>query len=140
MITLVEHYDALATAQYGLLKRTLTGATEEELDWRPHPEANSSRWILGHLLWYEHWVPDTILGTGRYLIDRDPLFFGIASLPELMERFDDAAKRRREVYDGITEDDLQREIDYLGRFSCSIARLVRTLRAILRAGSVALSP
>ena len=34
---------------FELLKNTLEGITEEELDWRPTEEANNIRWILTHI-------------------------------------------------------------------------------------------
>lgn len=45
---------------WGLLQRNLTGLTEAEADWRPHPAANPVRWMLGHLAWFEEWAHDAL--------------------------------------------------------------------------------
>jgi len=34
--------------------------------------ANSVRWMIGHLAWFEEWAHDALRSEGRYLIDRDP--------------------------------------------------------------------
>ena len=126
MISPVRAYDELAMAQVGILRRTLTGATAAELDWRIHPDANSIRWLLGHHLWYETWVPDAIEGTGRFLVDRRPTSLPVADLDDFWSRFEAAMARRRAVYEGLDQDALSSEFDYLGVATYTVGQLVRT--------------
>jgi DinB superfamily len=62
----------MAEQMWTLLQRNLTGITEAEADWRPHPAANPVRWMVGHLAWFEEWAHDALHRDGRYLVDRDP--------------------------------------------------------------------
>lgn len=126
MVDAVRFYDELVTAQTAVLRRTLTDISEAELDWRPHPVANPIRWILGHHVWYETWVPDAIQGTGRYLTDTRPLSFEVADGADFWTRFEAEAARRRGVYEALTEADLERTITYLNQGPYTVARLVRT--------------
>lgn len=126
MIDAVRWYDDLVEAQVGILRRITQGLEDAELDWRPHPQANPVRWILGHHLWYEAWVPDAIEGTGRYRTDRAPASLSVASIDAFWTDFEAAADRRRAVYAALGEPDLERRVDYLGTGSYSVARLVRT--------------
>ena len=73
MPDIVRNYDDLMLARYSILPRTLMDITPQVLAWWPHPEANTTRSILGHHLWYEQWIPNTIHPSGRYLSDRGPL-------------------------------------------------------------------
>jgi hypothetical protein len=67
---------------------------EEELDWRPHPEANSLRWVVGHLNWFEEWVADAIDGTGMYLDEKGgPTSSQERPIARQKERFDAARAR-----------------------------------------------
>lgn len=126
MLDPVRYYDELAMAQVGILRRTLTGISEAELDWRPHPQANPIRWILGHHLWYETWVADAIEETGRYLTDTRPQSFDVVDLDDFWTRFDAGVARRRALYEQLTEAALERSFDYLGTGIYTVARLVRT--------------
>jgi hypothetical protein len=122
----VRAYDELAMAQVGILRRTLTGIGDDELDWRPHPAANPIRWLLGHHLWYETWVADAIEETGRFLVDRRPASLPVEGVDDFWGRFDPAVERRRAVYEDLTEIDLARSFDYLGVATYTVAQLVRT--------------
>jgi hypothetical protein len=126
MIEPVRTFDELAIAQVGILRRTLTGVGDAELDWRMHPEANPIRWLLGHHLWYETWVPDAIEATGRFLVDEKPTSLLVADVDDFWTRFDAAVARRRAVYGGLEPADLDRAFDYLGVAEYSVAQLVRT--------------
>jgi hypothetical protein len=126
MIEPVRAFDELATAQVGILRRTLTGIGEAELDWRMHPEANPIRWLLGHHLWYEQWVPDAIEGTGRFLADRRPASLPVADVDDFWARFDAAAARRRSVYERLVPTDLARTLDYFGVATYTVGQLTRT--------------
>jgi hypothetical protein len=44
--------DDMDRMTYDFLWTNLSGIDDEELDWRPHPNGNPVRWIVGHLLWY----------------------------------------------------------------------------------------
>ena len=126
MLELVKNYNDLAVAQYGILNRTLTGVSQEELDWKPHPEANTIRWILGHHLWFETWVHDIILNSGRFLTDTKPLSFAFTTLDDFKIQFEDLMEKRQAVYETLKEADLEREFSYLGKSTYSISRLIRT--------------
>lgn len=126
MLEIVQNYNDLAIAQYGILTRTLTGITPEELEWRPHPEANPIRWILGHHLWYEEWVKDAILNRGRFLSETEPLSFSFGTLDDFVSRFEAQMHERQAAYETLTEADLAREFNYLGKGVYIVSRLIRT--------------
>jgi len=126
MIEPVSTFDELVMAQVGILRRTLTGIGADEFDWRMHPEANPIRWLLGHHLWYEAWVPDAVEVTGRYLVDREPTSLPVADVDDFWSRFDAAVARRRSVFDGLELADLDRTFDYLGVATYTVGQLVRT--------------
>ena len=109
-----------------LLQRNLTGITEAEADWRPHPAANSVRWMVGHLAWFEEWAHDALRQNGRYCIDRDPTAYLDGTIPELIERFGAARMRYRACLAELTDDDLTRQLSYFGRYDISGLDLLRT--------------
>lgn len=126
MLDIVKNYSDLAVAQYGILSRTLTNVSVDELNWKPHPEANTIQWILGHHLWYETWVADAIKNTGRYLEDSKPLSLSFSTLEDFVTQFESRSKHRQEVYENLTEANLEREFSYLGKATYSVAKLIRT--------------
>ena len=126
MLEVVEHYNELATSHYNLLWKNLKGVTETELDWQPHPKANPVRWIAGHLLWFEEWVPDAIDGSGRYLTDKGPQASSFTDLDDLKTRFDAANDKRLAAYESLIKADLDRKVNYFGAYDVSILALVRT--------------
>jgi hypothetical protein len=99
---------------YRSLWTNLSGITEAELDWRPNPHANSVRWVLGHCVWYEEWVPDALEGVGRLHSDGSPTAYRLGSLDEIRGRYDAARERCRAVAGALGSDDLERELDYFG--------------------------
>jgi hypothetical protein len=125
MLEPVTNFSELATHQYEFFKKILTGITTEELEWKIHPEANAIRWIVGHLRWFEDWVPDAIENKGRYGQDKAPLAYDFEDLNELLNEFDNAKDRRINVYESLTEDDLQRKIDYFGAYDVTVKVLTR---------------
>ena len=72
MLPQVKLLDEMDDQMWSLLQRNLTGITEAEADWRPHPAANNVRWLVGHLAWFEEWAHDALRQEGRYHVDRDP--------------------------------------------------------------------
>jgi hypothetical protein len=72
------------------------------------------------------------LGRGRdradrgFLTDQRPQSFAVAGVEGFWGRFDPAADRRRSLYEGLAETDLQRSFDYLGVYRSTVAQLVRT--------------
>ena len=115
----------MAGDTYRGLWTNLTGISEQELDWRPHPEANSCRWILGHLIWFEEWIPAAIEGTGRYLTDPGPMTIEVGTLEEIRSRFDAARARLETARATLTAADLGREIDFYGE-TLTLERLLVT--------------
>jgi len=63
----VQLLDDMDEQMWSLLQRNLTGITEAEADWRPHPAANNVRWLVGHLAWFEEWAHDALRQEGRYV-------------------------------------------------------------------------
>ena len=70
MLPQVKLLDEMDDQMWSLLQRNLTGITEAEADWRPHPEANNVRWLVGHLAWFEEWAHDALRQEGRYHVDQ----------------------------------------------------------------------
>lgn len=116
----------LRSTHYKLLWDNLRDISEEELSWQPHPEANSIRWVMGHLIWFEEWVPDAIAGEGRYLSDKRPTAYKLESLELIKTRFDDARERLEKVAANISDEDLAREVSYFGAYNVSIMTVLRT--------------
>ena len=114
------------TINYNSLWQNLRGITEAELDWQPHPQANSTRWILGHLIWLEEWIPDAIAGTGRYLSDKGPLSCTLDSIAEIKSRFDAARERLEQARASLTETDLETEVDFFGAYNLTLPNLFIT--------------
>lgn len=92
----------------------LGGSADDELDWKIHPDANSIRWIVQHLLFIEEWTADMLEGTGKYLTNKDPKRYDPASLQSIRRRYDKAFARTQRNLTGTLEDDLAREIDMIG--------------------------
>lgn len=111
---------------YTSLWKNLTGITEKEADWRPNPESNSARWIVGHLCWFEEYVADALENTGRYLTDKKPTIVQESSVTKLKERFDAARVRSSRLIESLTVDLLKKEIIYVGRFPVTIHSLLQT--------------
>jgi DinB superfamily len=61
MLATVRLLDEMDEQMWSLLQRNLGGLTEPEADWRPHPAANSVRWMVGHLAWFEAWSHDALI-------------------------------------------------------------------------------
>jgi len=125
MLPQVEQLDAMDESMWGLLQRNLTGITEEEADWRPHPDANPVRWMLGHLTWFEEWAHDALRREGRYLTDRDPTAYLEGSVSELLARFASARARYRACIAQLDESALQRSLSYFGRYDVTDLELLR---------------
>ena len=126
MIAEIQQLDAMDESMWGLLQRNLTGLTEAEADWRPHPAANPVRWMLGHLAWFEEWAHDALGREGRYLTDRDPTAYLDGTVPELMARFAAARARYRERIAALDEESLGRALSYFGRYDVTERELLRT--------------
>ena len=126
MIPAVQLLDEMDEQSWTMLQKNLRGITETEADWRPHPDANPVRWVVGHLAWYEEWAHDAIGQDGRYLNDRSPTAYLDTTMPELLTRFTVARERYRARIAALTEADLARTIRYLGRFDVTILALLET--------------
>ena len=126
MLAQVELLDGMDEQMWTLLQRNLTGITEAEADWRPHPVANSVRWIVGHLAWFEEWSHDALRQQGRYSIDRDPTAFLDGTIPDLLARFAAARTRYRARLGELEEGDLTRKFSYFARYDVTGLDLLRT--------------
>jgi hypothetical protein len=109
-----------------LLWSRLKGVTEEELDWKIHPEANTIRWILGHLIWFEEWIPDAATGTGRYLTEKKPLSYEVGNLGAIRSRFDEARGHYQTMLAKLSEEEMAKELDYFGVYTATLQDVVRT--------------
>jgi hypothetical protein len=126
MLASVQLLDEMDEQMWSLLQRNLTGITEEEADWRPHPTANNVRWLVGHLAWFEEWAHDALRQTGRYDVDRDPTAYLDGTMPELIARFAAARARYRARLAELDENDLARRLSYLARYEVSGLELLKT--------------
>ena len=106
MLPHVKLLDEMDEQMWSLLQRNLTGITENEADWRPHPKANNVRWLVGHLAWFEEWAHDALRRNGRYGVDRDPTAILDGTMPELLSRFAAARLRYRARLAELSDDDL----------------------------------
>jgi hypothetical protein len=126
MLAQVELLDGMDEQMWTLLQSNLTGITEAEADWRPHPEANNVRWIVGHLAWFEEWSHDALRQTGRYAIDRDPTAILEGTIPELLARFAAARACYRARLGELEEGDLARRFSYFARYDVTGLDLLKT--------------
>jgi hypothetical protein len=126
MLTQVMLVDEMDESMWALLQRNLTNITEAEADWRPHPAANSVRWMLGHLTWFEEWAHDALAQEGRYHTDRDPTAYLDGTLPAILDRFAAARARYRRRLATLDEPDLARQLSYFGRYDVSTLDLLKT--------------
>jgi hypothetical protein len=126
MLSQVQLLDEMDEQMWQLLNRNLAGISEAEADWRPHPAANTVRWILGHLAWFEEWAHDAFAGDGRFLVDRDPTAYLDGSIADLLSRFGAARARYRERIATLTELDLTVAISYFGRYDVTALGLLKT--------------
>jgi hypothetical protein len=109
-----------------LLQKNIAGLTEEEADWRPHPAANSVRWLLGHLAWFEEWAHDALGQEGRYLMDSDPTAYLDGTIRQVMGRFAAARARYRACLVELSDADLARELSYFSRYTVTGLDLLKT--------------
>ncbi len=103
----------------------LGGITEKELDWKPNKESNSTRWVIGHLYWFEEWLADTIEKKGRYLTDKKPTSIQDISFQEVKMKFEIARNRVSELSKSLNPEQIKSEINYVGRFDLPIRELLQ---------------
>ena len=126
MLPQVKLLDEMDEQMWSLLQRNLTGITEAEADWRPHPAANSVRWMVGHLAWFEEWAHDTLREEGRYLVDRDPTAYLDGTMPELLAKFATARAHYRARLAELDHAVSQGQLSYFGRYDVSGLDLLKT--------------
>ena len=126
MLPPVKPLDEMDEQMWTLLQQNLTGISEAEADWRPHPSANSVRWLVGHLAWFEEWAHDALGREGRYHLNRDPTVYLDGTIPELIARFGAARARYRARLAGLGDHDLTRQLSYFGRYDVSGLDLLKT--------------
>ncbi|GAB2577739.1 hypothetical protein GCM10027190_29360 [Spirosoma areae] len=112
--------------QYKSLWGNLKGITETEADWKPNPESNPVRWVVGHLCWFEEWMADAIENKGRYLTDKKPMSIQEPTMEALRVRFDAARARSTTVVKALTPDMLAKKVIFVGRVDVSIFNLFQT--------------
>lgn len=122
----VQVLDEMDEHMWSLLQRNLTGITEDEADWRPHPVANNVRWLIGHLAWFEEWAHDALRQEGRYHVDRDPTAYLEGTIANLIARFTAARGRYRNWLTQLDDGDLARRLSYFGRYDVSGFDLLKT--------------
>jgi hypothetical protein len=126
MLPQVALLDSMDEQMWTLLQRNLTGITEAEADWRPHPEANSVRWLVGHLAWFEEWAHDALGQEGRYNDDSNPTAYVEGTMPEILARFAAARARYRARLAELEESELARTMSYFGKYDVSGLDLLKT--------------
>ena len=126
MLPQVKLLDEMDDQMWSLLQRNLTGITEAEADWRPHPAANNVRWLIGHLAWFEEWAHDALRQEGRYLVDRDPTAYLDGTIPDLIDRFAAARARYRARLAELDDAALEFKFSYFGRYDVSGLELLKT--------------
>jgi len=126
MLPQVKLLDEMDDQMWSLLQRNLTGITEAEADWRPHPAANNVRWLIGHLAWFEEWAHDALRQEGRYCVDRDPTAYLDGTMPELIARFAAARARYRARLAELDDAALEFKFSYFGRYDVSGLELLKT--------------
>lgn len=116
----------MAAWEYKSLWGNLKGITEKEADWKPNPESNPVRWVLGHICWYEEWMADAIENKGRYLTDKNPMSVQEPTIEAMKARFDAARTRSISVVNGLTPDMLAKKVIFVGRVETPIYNLLKT--------------
>lgn len=110
-VTLLREMDAATNRS---LWNNLAGITAAELDWRPHPQANTARWIVGHLTWFDEWASDAIEEIGMYLDDKQgPDSFQDPSFDVMRARYEAARERYVGLLADLTPPDLRREVRFV---------------------------
>ncbi|QIP13453.1 DinB family protein [Spirosoma aureum] len=113
--------------EYKSLWGNLKGITEKEADWKPNPESNSVRWVVGHLCWFEEWVADAIENKGRYLTDKKPVSIVEPTMEAMKARFDAAKARSTRLIEGLTAETWTRKVIFVGRVEVPIFNLIQSL-------------
>ena len=126
MLPQVKLLDEMDDQMWSLLQRNLTGITEAEADWRPHPAANNVRWLVGHLAWFEEWAHDALRQDGRYEVDRDPTAYLDGTIPKLLARFAAARARYQARLAELDDAALDFKFSYFGRYDVSGLDLLKT--------------
>ena len=116
----------MAAWEYKSLWGNLKGITEKEADWKPNPESNPVRWVIGHLCWYEEWMADAMENKGRYLTDKNPMSVQEPTIEAMKARFDAARTRSISVVKGLTPDMLVKKVIFVGRVETAIYNLLKT--------------
>jgi hypothetical protein len=116
----------MTESQYKSLWGNLKGITEKEADWKPNPESNSARWVVGHLCWFEEWMADAIENKGRYLTDKKPMSIAEPTMEAMKARFDAARTRSINVVKALTPDMLSKKVIFVGRVEVTIFNLFQT--------------
>ena len=102
---------------FELFENTITGITEEELDWRPTEEANSIRWILTHLSRICNVsLPSRIRGDPNYIPKNWPKDYEGThhSFEKLLSDIENGKKCVIEGLSGLSSSDLEVEIALWG--------------------------
>lgn len=112
--------------EYKSLWSNLKGITEKEADWKPNPESNPIRWVVGHICWYEEWMADAMENKGRYLTDKNPMSVQEPTIEAMRARFDAARARSISVVKSLTPDMLVKKVIFVGRVETPIYNLLKT--------------
>ncbi|WP_258105833.1 DinB family protein [Marinoscillum sp. MHG1-6] len=99
---------------FGWIWSILKGISEEEMDWKINEEANTIRWIIGHLTWFEEWACDAIEDTGLYLINEQPTTsFQAGNLEEMKTKFTEGHEKYDLLAKNLTAEQIRRPSQYL---------------------------
>jgi len=103
----------LVDGQYQGLWANMQGITEAEVDWKMHPEANTIRWIIGHLTWFDEWVADAMNESGLYTEGQGPQSFQHPSFANMKERFENARNRLTELTGALKPEQLKQPVRFV---------------------------
>jgi len=112
----IEMMKSFAQVGFGRLDRATKNLTEEQLDWKSCPEANTIRWNLTHLASEMFvFVPKIIKGDKTYKPENWPDdYVGNKgySLEKIMRDIEKGKAKFMKKLDGLTEEGLAEEMDW----------------------------
>jgi hypothetical protein len=97
------------------LERATEGLTEEQLDWKSCPEANTIRWILTHLnSEFFGFIPKIVTGDKELESELPEGYVGNMdySLEKIMGDLDKGKGKLMDMMDDLEDEDLDEEMDW----------------------------
>jgi len=112
----IETIKAFTKIGFDRLERAVKDLKEEQLDWKPCPEANTIRWLLTHLSSELHvFVPKIVTGNKEYVPEGWPEDYTgntSYSLEKILGDLKEGKAKLMKTLDKITTETLAEEIDW----------------------------